>query len=134
MHDNYSGRCFNLIRPEQGAARSICSLFRYRSYSGRCNNLVSSEQGAARSVQQRILPPDYDNSATSSPRTRGVSGANLPNPRYIIHVLGVIYLDLFNVNTCFIMFYFAHSTILLAIVWSSKPESLNGSKHFNIIK
>ena len=57
-------------------------MFRYRTYSGRCNNLNNPEQGAAGSVQLRLLPPEYDDIKTCSPRAKGVSGKDLPNPRY----------------------------------------------------
>ena len=57
-------------------------MLRYRSYSGRCNNLDKPEQGAAKSVQQRFLPAEYDDTTSHSPRAKGVSGSALPNPRY----------------------------------------------------
>ena len=58
-------------------------MLRYRSYSGRCNNLDKPEQGAANSVQQRLLPAEYDDTTSHSPRAREVSGSALPNPRYL---------------------------------------------------
>lgn len=56
--------------------------YKYRSVDGICNNLESPLKGSANTPYKRILPPANDDNF-NSPRSRAVSGQNLPNPRTI---------------------------------------------------
>ncbi|RNA08496.1 chorion peroxidase [Brachionus plicatilis] len=55
---------------------------KYRSEDGICNNLDSPLKGSANTPYKRILSPANDDNL-NSPRSKSVSGQNLPNPRTI---------------------------------------------------
>ncbi|KAL1488622.1 hypothetical protein ABEB36_014425 [Hypothenemus hampei] len=74
----------NILEPElQCEENGPCDpLHSYRSYSGYCNNLKNPKYGQGLTTFNRLLPSAYDD-GISKPRTIGVTGTPLPNPRSI---------------------------------------------------
>lgn len=54
----------------------------FRTISGHCNNLIRQDVGRSNTVFARMLPTAYDD-GISAPRTRSITGGNLPSPRTI---------------------------------------------------
>ena len=66
--------------PYQNQKISCSSSTKYRSYDGTCNNLNNPFLGASNTPYTRLLSPAYRD-GTNLPRTLGLSGKSLPNPR-----------------------------------------------------
>ncbi|XP_069120604.1 uncharacterized protein [Argopecten irradians] len=54
----------------------------YRTINGECNNVDHPHWGAAHIIQNRLLPPAYQD-GIDSPRTLSVNGSPLPSARYL---------------------------------------------------
>ena len=60
-----------------------CNEFdKFRTISGHCNNLRRPDFGRSNTVFARMLPAAYDD-GVSQPRSRSVTGQDLPSPRFI---------------------------------------------------
>ncbi|XP_053381924.1 thyroid peroxidase-like [Mercenaria mercenaria] len=60
-----------------------CDFYsKYRTINGSCNNKDNPRWGMTGTIQERILKSDYD-SLPGDPRTTGIDGKPLPNPRFI---------------------------------------------------
>lgn len=65
------------------ASKFFCDPFsRYSQVDGSCNNLAKPWLGKANLHFKRYLPAFYDDNQ-ASPRSKGVSGLPLPNPRVL---------------------------------------------------
>ncbi|CAH1108455.1 unnamed protein product [Psylliodes chrysocephalus] len=58
----------------------------FRTYTGHCNNLRHVNYGKSLTVFNRLLPSVYDD-GISKPRSIGVTGVPLPNPRVVSRVI-----------------------------------------------
>ncbi|XP_072395913.1 uncharacterized protein [Diabrotica undecimpunctata] len=58
----------------------------FRTYTGHCNNLRNPGWGKSLTTFNRLLPSVYDD-GISKPRTIGVTGVGLPNPRVVSRVI-----------------------------------------------
>lgn len=71
--------CTKLAQEEKTPKCSKHRSMRYRTINGTCNNLDFPDWGAALTPFRRSIPPWYQD-GISSPRTRSISGLNLPLP------------------------------------------------------
>ncbi|KAJ8969968.1 hypothetical protein NQ317_008531 [Molorchus minor] len=69
--------------------------FPFRSMTGHCNNLKHPNYGKSLTTFARLLPSVYDD-GISKPRSIGVTGALLPNPRLVSRT---IHPDISNLHT-----------------------------------
>ncbi|CAH1116127.1 unnamed protein product [Phaedon cochleariae] len=58
----------------------------FRTYTGHCNNLRNPTYGKSLTIFNRLLPSVYDD-GISKPRSIGVTGTPLPNPRVVSRVI-----------------------------------------------
>ena len=62
------------------------STNKYQSFDGSCNNLLKPLYGSANTPYKRFLAPQYGDAA-NTPKSLGVNGSPLPNPRAISNSL-----------------------------------------------
>lgn len=73
--------------PRMNARMPNCeATARYSNLDGSCNNLAAPWIGKASTPFKRYFPAAYDD-GFSAPRTRGINGSPLPNPRVISRLM-----------------------------------------------
>lgn len=63
-----------------------CKQSKYRTFDGSCNNLQRPLWGKANTAFERLLPPEYGD-GIHEPRTKSVTGAQLPSARVVSFTL-----------------------------------------------
>ncbi|ERL88558.1 hypothetical protein D910_05943 [Dendroctonus ponderosae] len=80
----------------------------YRTLSGHCNNLKRPNWGKSLTTFNRLLPSAYED-GISKPRTTGVTGVLLPNPRTVSKV---VHPDISNLHTRYTLMVMQFAQIL----------------------
>ena len=93
------------VKPTIAPPTNQCnSNIKYYTFDGSCNNLVTPNLGASFTSFKRYLKAEYAN-GVNSPRTKAVSGADLPNPRLLSRTIMTDNAD-FEANFSDLLVYF----------------------------